>query len=171
MIISMIAAVARNRVIGKDNDLVWRLPDDMKYFMETTQNHFLIMGRKNYESLPHKFRPLPNRVNIIVTRQKDYKAAGCTITNTIEEALEYAKSHHQEEVFIIGGGQIYAQSMELADKLYITEVQGDFDGDTYFPEIDKKIWQEKSRYHHDQDKRHLYAFDYVIYERNSSNND
>jgi dihydrofolate reductase len=110
MIISMIAAVATNRVIGKDNDLVWRLPDDMKYFMETTQNHFVIMGRKNYESIPHKYRPLPNRVNIIITRQKDYKASDCIITNTIEEALDYARDQAQEEVFVIGGGQIYKQS-------------------------------------------------------------
>ena len=102
MIISMIAAVAENKVIGKDNDLVWRLPDDMKYFMETTRDHFVIMGRKNYESIPHKFRPLPHRTNIIVTRQPDYNADDCVIVGTIAKAIEYARDQNQEEIFIIG---------------------------------------------------------------------
>lgn len=169
MIISMIAAVATNRVIGKDNDLVWRLPDDMKYFMETTKNQFVIMGRKNYESLPHKFRPLPHRVNIIVTRQKDYKAPDCIITNTIEEALDYARDQAQEEVFVIGGGQIYKQSLPLAHKLYITEVSGDFAGDTYFPDFDHRQWNEISRIHHDKDEKHRHEFDFVIYTREPTN--
>lgn len=165
MIISMIAAIATNRVIGKDNDLVWRLPDDMKYFMQTTQNHFVIMGRKNYESIPPKFRPLPNRVNIIVTKQNDYQAPDCIITNTIEDALEYAREHEQEEVFVIGGGQIYKQSLPLAHRLYITEVQEYFEGDTYFPEIDHRLWEEISRKHHDKDDKHKHEFDFVIYDR------
>jgi dihydrofolate reductase len=165
MVISLIAAVSENLVIGKDNDLVWKLPDDMKYFMETTKNHHVIMGRKNYESIPHKFRPLPNRVNIIVTKQKDYKAENSIITDNIEHAIGYAQNANQDEVFIIGGGQIYAQSMDLADKLYITEVKGTFDGDTFFPEIDKSIWEEESRLRHDIDARHDYAFDFVIYTR------
>jgi dihydrofolate reductase len=165
MIISMIAAVATNSVIGKDNDLVWRLPDDMKYFMETTQNHFVIMGRKNYESIPHKYRPLPNRVNIIVTKQKGYKAPDCIITNTIEEALDYARDQAQEEVFVIGGGQIYKQSLPLAHKLYITEVKEYFKGDTYFPDFDHRQWDETSRKHHDKDDKHKHEFDFVIYNR------
>ena len=165
----MIAAVAANRVIGKDNDLVWRLPDDMKYFMQTTINHFFIMGRKNYESIPHKYRPLPNRENIIVTTQTDYQAPDCIIAHSIEEALDYAKDHNEQEVFVIGGGQIYTKSLPLAQKLYITEVNHDFDGDTYFPNYDKNNWQEVSREHHDVDDRHLYNFDFVIYERKSLN--
>ena len=169
MIISMIAAVATNRVIGKDNDLVWRLPDDMKYFMETTQNHFVIMGRKNYESIPHKYRPLPNRVNIIVTRQEDYKAPDCVITNTIEEAIDYAKEQNQEEVFVIGGGQIYKQSLPLAHKLYITEIKEHFDGDTYFPDYDPRQWDELSRKHHGKDEKHKHDFDFVIYKRKPTN--
>ena len=169
MIISMIAAVATNRVIGKDNDLVWRLPDDMKYFMETTQNHFVIMGRKNYESIPHKYRPLPNRVNIIVTRQDDYSAPDCVITNTIEEAIDYAKEQNQEEVFVIGGGQIYKQALPLAHKLYITEIKEHFDGDTYFPDFDHRQWDELSRKHHGKDEKHKHDFDFVIYKRKPTN--
>lgn len=169
MIVSMIAAVAENLVIGRDNDLVWRLPDDMKYFMETTQNHHVIMGRKNYESIPHKFRPLPNRVNIIVTQQDDYDAGDSLLTNSIQEAIEVAKNNNQEEVFIIGGGQIYAQSIDLADRLYITEVKASFEGDTFFPEIDKNDWLEVSRKPHGKDDRHAHEFDFVIYERISKN--
>jgi dihydrofolate reductase len=165
MIISMIAAVAKNKVIGRDNDLVWRLPDDMKYFMDTTKDHFVIMGRKNYESIPHKFRPLPKRTNIIVTRQADYHAPNCIILDTLEKALEYANQHKQYEVFIIGGGQIYAQSIDFADKLYITEIKEKFDGDTYFPAYDKCAWEEISRINHAKDERHDHEFDFVIYNR------
>jgi len=165
MIISMIAAVAENLVIGRDNDLVWRLPDDMKYFMETTQQHHVIMGRRNYESIPHKFRPLPRRVNIIVTQQDDYQAPDCLITNSIDSALELARKSNQEEVFIIGGGQIYAQAIDQADRLYITEIKASFEGDTFFPEIDPAEWQEISRQHHGKDEKHDHEFDFVIYER------
>jgi len=148
MIISMIAAVAANNVIGKDNDLVWHLPDDMKYFMETTQNHIVIMGRKNYESIPHKYRPLPNRVNIIITKQIDYHAPDCIIMNNINEAFDYARDCDEDEVFIIGGGQIYSQSFPLAERLYITEIKMEFPGDTYFPEYDINEWIEISRHPH-----------------------
>lgn len=165
MIISMIAAVAENLVIGRDNDLVWRLPDDMKYFMETTTNHHVIMGRRNYESIPHKFRPLPDRVNIIVTQQDSYEAPECLITNSIEEAIEIARKDNQEEVFIIGGGQIYAQAMDIADRLYVTEIKASFEGDTFFPEIDKTDWLELSRKNHPTDDRHQHEFDFVVYER------
>jgi len=167
--ISLIAAVSENHVIGKDNDLVWRLPDDMKYFMTTTQHHHVIMGRLNYESIPHKFRPLPNRVNIIVTKQDNYIAEDCITVKSIEEAIEVARNDGQEEVFIIGGGQIYAQSIDIADRLYITEVKASFEGDTFFPVIDKNIWEEQSRLRHDIDAKHAHAFDFVIYERKSAN--
>jgi dihydrofolate reductase len=161
----MIAAVAENRVIGKDNDLAWRLPDDMKYFMNTTQHHFVVMGRRNYESLPPKFRPLPNRTNIIVTRNTGYEAPDCIVLHSIEEALEYGEARQQEEIFIIGGGQIYAGALTRAERLYITEVAASVEGDTYFPEFAKNDWQEISRVHHPADERHRYAFDFVIYER------
>jgi len=161
----MIAAVAENLVIGRDNDLVWKLPDDMKYFMETTQHHHIIMGRKNYESIPHKYRPLPNRVNIIVTQQDHYEAKDCIITDSIEKAIDIANSNQQEEVFIIGGGQVYAQAIDLADRLYVTRIKASFEGDTFFPEIDESEWQEVSRDHHPIDDRHAVAFDFVVLER------
>src|SRR5260221_13784568 len=114
MIISMIAAVARNNVIGKANDLPWRLPDDMKYFMQTTKSHHVIMGRKNYESLPEKFRPLPNRSSIVVTRQNYYQAPGCTIVHHLEDGVKIAEKNGEQELFIIGGADIYNLAMSLA---------------------------------------------------------
>ena len=165
MKISMIAAVSENQVIGKDNDLAWHLPDDMKYFMRTTQHHHVVMGRKNYESIPTKYRPLPNRTNIVVTRTPDYKAPDCLIFHSIQEALDYSQANEQEEVFIIGGGQIYEAALDLTDSLYITEVKADVDGDTFFPEISPADWQEVSRIHHPADDKHKYAFDFVIYNR------
>src|SRR5258708_3620034 len=165
MIISMIAAVARNRVIGRANDLPWRLPDDMKYFMQTTKGHHVIMGRKNYESLPEKFRPLPNRTSIVVTRQTGYEAPGCAVVNHLEKGVELAKKSGEKELFIIGGAEIYRLAMGLAAKLYITEIDGEIEGDTFFPPIDKKSWRATSRQHHAADERHPFAFDFVIYEK------
>ena len=167
----MIAAMGQNRVIGKDNDLVWSLPHDMKYFMETTKGHPIIMGRKNYESLPLKFRPLPGRTNIIVTRNhlyQDEKSEDCIIVTSIEEALKAARQNDAGEIFIIGGGQIYELGLPHADKLYLTEIEGSFDGDAFFPKFDKEEWVEVSRIHHPSDERHQYPFDFVIYQRNES---
>ncbi|MEO1051097.1 MAG: dihydrofolate reductase [Bacteroidota bacterium] len=165
MLISLIAAVAENGVIGKDNDLVWDLPDDMKYFMRTTKGHHILLGRKNYLSLPEKFRPLPNRSNLIVTRQKDYAAEGAFVFNTIEEAIDFAKAEGEEELFVIGGGEIYKQTLDMADKLYITEVKCSFEGDTFFPDFDKSQWEETSRTSHGIDEKHNCEFDFVIFER------
>src|SRR5689334_5805891 len=134
MIISLIAALTENRVIGRNNDLPWHLPDDMKYFMQTTKEHYVIMGRKNYDSIPEKFRPLPNRFNIVVTRQKNFEAPGCTVVNSIDEALNIAHANHQMEVFIIGGAEIYKQGLPLATRLYLTEIKTELEGDTFFPE-------------------------------------
>lgn len=165
MIISLIAAVTENHVIGKDNDLPWHLPDDMKFFMETTKGHHVIMGRKNYESLPQKFRPLPNRTNIVITRQKNFSAPGCDVVNSLEAAIEIAKSNNEAETFIIGGAEIFGQSMHLADRLYVTEIKTALDGDTYFPIIEKNNWIVVSKRNHPTDERHKYAFDFVTYER------
>ena len=110
MIISLIAAIAENLVIGKNNDLPWNLPDDMKYFMQTTKGHYVIMGRKNYDSIPEKFRPLPNRTNIVITRQKAFQAPGCIVVNSIEDALKIPEKSGEEEIFIIGGAELYAQA-------------------------------------------------------------
>ncbi len=167
MIISMIAAVAENLVIGKDNDLVWSLPDDMKYFMQITTGHPVIMGRKNYDSIPDKFRPLKNRTNIIVTRNNTSEAgycSDCVMVNSIENALTLAKKENKE-VFIIGGGQIYDLSLPYADRLYLTEIKESFEGDTFFPNFNKSEWKEVSRKRHERDDRHEQEFDFVIYER------
>lgn len=165
MDISLIAAVSKNNVIGKNNDLPWHLPDDMKYFMQTTKEHYVIMGRKNYESIPEKFRPLPNRTNIVITRRKDFHAPNCKVVNSVDEGIALAKQANQNELFIIGGSEIYKLGLPLADRLYLTEIDAVIDGDTYFPEIRKHEWQEVSRKHHETDARHAFAFDFVIYSR------
>jgi len=165
MKIAMIAAVAENGVIGKNNDLVWSLPNDMKYFMNTTKGHYIILGRKNYDSLPPKFRPLPNRTNVVVTRQKELVLEGAHVVHTLEDALDFCRTNNQEKIFVIGGGQIYEQALPFTDTLYITEIHHSFEGDTYFPEIDMSEWKEVSREPHETDERHLYPFDFVIYKR------
>jgi dihydrofolate reductase len=149
MIISLIAALTENRVIGKSNDLPWHLPDDMKYFMQTTSGHHVVMGRKNYESIPQKFRPLPNRANIVVTRQEEYNAPGCMVVNSIPEAIDIAIDNHEAEVFI----------------LYLTEIQTSLEGDAFFPMFNMPEWNEVSRKHHPIDEKHRYAFDFVVYEK------
>lgn len=161
----MIAAVAENGVIGKDNDLVWSLPDDMKYFMNTTKNHFIILGRKNYESLPPKFRPLPNRTNVVITRQPAFQLDDAFVVHSLDDAFALCKNGKQERIFVIGGGQIYKQALPQTDTLYITEIHQAFEGDTFFPEYDKNEWYEVSREHHKKDDRHKYSFDFVIYKR------
>lgn len=165
MIVSAIAALSRNRVIGKNNDLPWRLPDDMKFFMETTKGHHVIMGRKNYDSLHDKYKPLPNRTNIVITRQKDFKAPGCTVLHAVQPALEIAKKNSEPECFIIGGAEIYKLAMPYTTRLYMTEIDAHIEGDTFFPEINKDEWKEISRKHHPADARHAFAFDIVIYDR------
>jgi len=166
MIVSLIAALTENKVIGKNNDLPWSLPDDMKFFMDTTKGHHVIMGRKNYESIPHKFRPLPQRVNIVVTRQKQYHADDCVVVHSVDDALRFAAQHQAPEVFVIGGAEIYRQSLAAAHRLYLTEIQTILQGDTFFPDFDKNAWKEKSRVHHPADGRPALAFDFVIYARN-----
>lgn len=165
MTISLIAALTRNRVIGRNNDLPWHLPDDMKYFMQTTKGHHVIMGRKNYDSIPEKFRPLPNRTNIVVTRQVGLKLPNCTVVHSIEEAVSIARNAGEKELFIIGGAAIYELGMPLAGRLYLTEIEATLNGDTYFPDFQKGLWREVSRQHHSADERHAYPFDFVIYER------
>lgn len=165
MQVSMIAAVAENNVIGKDNDLVWNLPDDMKFFMQKTSGHHVIMGRKNFESIPDKFRPLPNRTNIVMTRQPGLHIQGAHVVNRLEDALHIAKTNKEKEAFIIGGGEIYKLGLDVADTMYITEVKGTFEGDAFFPEFDRSQWVETERIHHGTDERHAYAFDFVTYRK------
>lgn len=160
MEISMIAAVADNNVIGKDNQLIWHLPDDLKFFKNTTKGHHIIMGRKNFEAIG---RPLPHRTSIIITRQKNYKADGCIVVNSIEEAISKVKN--DDKPFIIGGGEIYKQALPLATKLYITKVHARFEGDTLFPEIKPDEWKTISENYHPEDERHECAFSIVVMER------
>lgn len=127
--VSIVVATAANGVIGNDNDLIWHLPADLKHFKAVTSGSSIVMGRKTFESIG---RPLPKRENIIITRQVDLTIEGCLVVNSLEEAIDQAES---EEVFIIGGGEIYKQAIELADKIYLTKIHQDFEGDTVFPEI------------------------------------
>jgi len=161
----MIAAMGRNRVIGLNNDLPWLLPDDFKYFKATTSGHHVIMGRRNFESLQQAFQPLPNRPNIIITRKEKYDGKGAYVVNSLEKALEIARENGEEEAFIIGGGEIYKMALPGTDYIYLTEVDAEFDGDTYFPEFPKNEWKEVSRKHHGVDAKHAYSFDFVLYER------
>ncbi|MCZ8022677.1 MAG: dihydrofolate reductase [Cyclobacteriaceae bacterium] len=165
MELSLIAALSKNNVIGKNNDLPWHLPNDMKYFMQTTKGHCVLMGRKNYESLPEKFRPLPNRTNILVTRQANFHAPGCEVFNTIEKGIAYAKDIGETELFIIGGAEIYSATLPLADTLYLTEINAVIDGDTFFPKVDKTKWKETSRQVNNRDDKHKFDFDFVVYEK------
>jgi dihydrofolate reductase len=165
MIISLIAALTENKVIGKNNDLPWRLPDDMKFFMQTTKGHHVIMGRKNYDSLPSKFKPLPERTNILVTRQKDFVAPGCSVVHSLQDGLTIAEKNKEKEVFVIGGAEIYKQALPIAHRLYLTEIKTVLEGDTYFPDFDRQNWEEIIRTPHTSDQRHAYPFDFVIYER------
>ena len=168
MKVSIIVAVSANGVIGKDNDLIWHLPKDMQFFKETTIGHHVIMGRKNFESIPHKFRPLPNRTNIIVTRNKNYFADNCLVTNNLYDALQKSKKNNEKEAFIIGGGEIYKLALEedLVDRIYLTRIHHEFDGDTFFPYIDKK-WKETSKTEYKKDKKHKYDFTFLTYEKDN----
>ena len=166
MIISAIAAVAENGVIGKDGELPWNLPDDMKFFQRTTLNHYIISGRKNYESIPDRFRPLRDRVNIVVTRDPGYQAPGAIVCHSLDAALEVARKAEVKEVFLIGGGQLYAEAFEagMVDRLYYTTVHARPKGDVYFPEVGtgwKEVWTEK----HKADDRHKYAFTFSVRQR------
>ncbi len=168
MIVSLIVAVAENNVIGKDNNLIWRLPADMQFFKQTTLNHCVVSGRKNYESIPKKFRPLPNRTNIVVTRQQDYIEEGAVVVHSLEEAIQYAKKLGEEECFIIGGGQIYQQALQkgLIQQMYVTHVLEEFEGDTFFPEIDFDGWQEETLLTHLKDDKNPHHFTIKKYTRN-----
>jgi dihydrofolate reductase len=138
----IIAAVAKNRVIGKDNQLIWNIPEDMAHFKALTAGHTVIMGRRTWESLPPRFRPLPGRRNIVISRQPDYAAPGAELADSLENALKLASA--ADTVFIIGGEQIYAQAMALADRLEITEVDLEPEGDAWFPEISTVNWKKTS---------------------------
>jgi dihydrofolate reductase len=167
MIVSLIVATPTNLAIGKNNQLIWNLPKDMKFFMETTTGHPVIMGRKNFESIPKKFRPLRNRTNVIVTRNKEYTADGCIVVNNIEDSLKALEIENNKEVFVIGGGEIYKRFLEkkLIDRMYITHIEQAFDGDTFFPEIDFSQWIPSTVMSHIKDEKNPHSFKVVQYEK------
>lgn len=165
MKISIIAALSNNRVIGINNDLPWHLPDDMKFFKQKTEGHMVVMGRKNYESIPTKFRPLPNRVNVILTRNSAYQAEGCQVFSSLHESIEFARNNNETELFIIGGGQVYQDAIDKADILYLTQIDATIEGgQVFFPNLGAE-WEETERNHHAADDRHKYAFDFVTYQK------
>jgi len=143
------------------------LPRDMKFFKSTTENHVVIMGRKNYDSIPEKYRPLSSRENVIITRNPDFKAMDCLTFLSLEDALKHFEREQNREIFIIGGGEIYklAMSMDCVDKMYITHVNGSFDADTFFPEFDKNDWETELLMVQDIDENHLFAFETVLYHK------
>ncbi|WEJ62041.1 type 3 dihydrofolate reductase [Thiomicrorhabdus lithotrophica] len=161
MKIAMIAAMAKNRVIGLDNDMPWHLPDDLRFFKATTTGKPVVMGRKTFESIGSK--PLPNRPNYVISRQADFVAIGATVFSSVDEALQELSEH--EEVIIMGGGQLYNMMLPKADKLYLTQINADINGDTFFPDWTKVAWNELSRVHHQKDENHAFEFDFVTLER------
>lgn len=165
MIISLIAAVGNNRVIGTKGDLPWHLPDDMKFFAKTTRGHHVLMGRKNFESIPEKYRPLPGRPNIVVTRNNDFNAEQIILESSIEKGIEKAKEAGETELFIIGGGEIYNQTIDVADKLYITHVDASPEGETKFPEFDRSKWTKTELLNHPKDDVHNLSFSICVYDK------
>ncbi len=156
--ITIIAAIAKNNALGKDNDLLWHLPADLKRFKKITSGHHILMGRNTFESIG---KPLPNRTTVIITRNKRYKQKGCKVAYSIERAIEIAQG--DEEIYIIGGAQIYKQAMEkdLVDHLDITIVHQEFEADVYFPEIDRNVWLEVSREDFKADEKNKYDYSFV----------
>ena len=165
MKLSMIVAVAENGVIGRNNSLPWYLPNDLKYFKQTTMGKPVIMGRKTYESIG---KPLPGRTNIVITRQADYQPEGVKVVSSVEAARELAESvcliDGQEEAMIMGGAEIYALALPHTDRLYLTEVHADVEGDAFFPEYDKCLWQEVAREDFAAEGPNPYNYSFVVYE-------
>lgn len=155
MKISLIAAVAKNNVIGNDNQLIWRLSDDLKRFKRLTTGHHILMGRKTYESMG---RALPNRTNVVVTRSKNYQPEGIEVFNDIDAAIEFAKSNNEEELFIIGGGEIYKKLLPIADKIYLTKVHASPEGDTFFPDLDESNWEVEAEEAHLANEKNEHNF-------------
>lgn len=160
MNITMIAAMAENRVIGKDNQLIWHFPDDLKRFKKLTSGHHVIMGRKTYESMN---RPLPNRVNIVISRNPDYKAEGCLIATSLEAAVELVQD--DEQPFIIGGAEIYRLGLELAKTIELTLIHAEYEGDTQFPQFDRGVWKLARGERREPDEKHPHLFEFLTYKR------
>jgi dihydrofolate reductase len=162
--ISLIAAIGKNNELGKGNDLLWKFPADQKHFREITSGHTVIMGRKTFESIG---RPLPNRKNIVITRDKSYLRDGVDVVHSLEEAFNLANNlPDKNEIFIIGGEEIFKQAMPLADRLYITHIEAeDSDANVFFPEIIPVVWNEISHEEHKKDEKNPYNYTFSVYEK------
>jgi dihydrofolate reductase len=158
---TIVVAMGEKNEIGFENQLLWHLPKDLKHFKDLTSGHPVIMGRKTYESIG---KPLPNRTNIVVSRKNDWFEEGVLIVGSIKEAVKFAKKI-DEEIFIIGGGKIYEQTMDIADRLEITRVKADLHADTYFPKIDEKIWKKTNEVFHEKDEKNQYDFCFQTYDK------
>ncbi|MCB0762313.1 MAG: dihydrofolate reductase [Flavobacteriales bacterium] len=167
MDVVIIVAVAKDGGIGKDNDLMWHLPADMKFFRNQTWGHHVIMGRKNYESIPERFRPLPGRVNVVLTRNTHYEVPGGEVVHSLEDALELARNNGEQSAFVIGGGEVYRQALQqnLANKMYITHVEAQPEADTFFPKFAAFQWDAKVLEEHPADEKHAHRFTIVEYTR------
>lgn len=160
MKLSLILAVAENKVIGNDNKLAWHLPADLKYFKNLTNGHHIIMGRKTYESIG---KPLPNRTTVIITRNTAYKANGCIVVNSLQAAIAAAKN--DEEAFIIGGAEIFQQALPVADVVYLTQIHASFEGDTFFESLNLNEWQLTSKQRFEPDEKNKYSYSFCTYTR------
>jgi dihydrofolate reductase len=158
MLISLIVATAQNGVIGRDNQLIWHLPDDLKQFKRLTTGHPILMGRKTFDSIG---KPLPNRTSIVITRSKNWTHEGVVVVNSVEEAVEAARQTGTDEAFVIGGAEVYRLTLPIANKIYLTEVKADFEGDAFFALPDMENWAEAGRMPHPTDEKHAVAFDFV----------
>ncbi|BBJ00332.1 dihydrofolate reductase [Ferrigenium kumadai] len=158
--LSILVAMAKNRTIGVNNTLPWRCPEDLKHFKALTMGHHMIMGRKTFDSIG---KPLPGRTTVVVTRDRNLKIEGCVMAHSLQDAI--AACANDSEVFIVGGAEIYTQSLDLADTLYITEIQQDVEGDAHFPEFDRNVWQETAREVRSQQEPQPLEYHFVTYRR------
>lgn len=165
MKVALIVAVDSDRGIGRNNDLMWHLPADMRFFRQTTSGHIVVLGRKNYESIPERFRPLPNRENAVLTRNRAFEAPGCEVFHSLEECLNHYKNEEERTVFIIGGGEIYRQALDLGviEEMYITHVRKSFGADTFFPEFDPDDWTAEQIMEQSADEKHEAGFEILKY--------
>lgn len=162
MTISLVVAASENNAIGKNNQLIWHLPNDLKFFKNTTWGFPVIMGRKSFESVN---KPLPGRTNIVITTNPDWKVETVIVVKDLKDAIQKAAETNSKQIFIIGGGEIYKQSMDIADSIYITRVHADLEGDTFFPEIDKSKWKLTSNQDFEADEKHAYSYSFQIWEK------
>lgn len=167
MKVSLVVAMDKQRGVGKNNDLPWHLPADMRFFKETTTGHVVVMGRKNYESIPERFRPLPNRENAVLTRNKDYQAPGCTVFHSLEECMENYKNETERTVFIIGGGEIFKQALDsgIVDEMYITHIDKSYECDVFFPDFDHSLWEKEQVFYHEMDEKNPANFEILKFSK------